>query len=342
MGKIVSWLVLSILLSPLAHPISGQVLGDHGAISYLPLDTRSVWATTLNGSWRFRLDGPEQTFFQPEFDDSGWSEIVVPGNWELQGFEEPRYARPGDNVGLYRRTFDVPTGWQGRRVYIRFEGVAYGYEFWINGRHAGRFESAYNRSEFDITDLVEHDGPNSIAVRVYRRFKGWEFDINDDWALSGIYRDVVLFSVPEIHFTDVTVITDVHPSRLTAAVHMASKVSPLPESESGTVAVMGRLTDPNGRIIGQLRESVTPDASVRSHIEVRDPLLWNAETPHLYTLVVELWSRGRLLHAVTRYVGIRTVSVDGDVLLINHSPVKIRGVNHHDIHPEVEIGRAHV
>ena len=111
--------------------------------AYIPIDQSGDWEISLNCEWRFMLNGPEKEFFKPDFDVSRWAAIKVPGNWEVQGFEEPLYKEPAEGVGLYLHMFEVPAEWKDRRVFIRFEGVLYGFEFWINGRHAGRFESAF-------------------------------------------------------------------------------------------------------------------------------------------------------------------------------------------------------
>jgi len=179
------------------------------ARAYIPIDQSGDWEVSLNGAWRFMLNGPEEDFFKPDFDVSGWAAIKVPGNWEVQGFEEPLYKEPRDRMGLYRRIFEVPAAWKDRRVFIRFEGVLYGFEFWVNGKRAGSFESAFNRSDFDITDLADPGKPNVLAVRVYRRFKGWQFDTHDAWAISGIYRDVSLFAVGDVYIQDMMVVTEV-------------------------------------------------------------------------------------------------------------------------------------
>lgn len=310
--------------------------------AYVPVDEAGDWERSLNGQWQFKLNEADaDSFFQPGYDVSAWSSIQVPGNWELQGFEPPRYKEPGDAVGLYRREFEVPAAWAERRVFLRFEGVLYGFEFWINGTHAGRFESAFNRSEFDVTDLIDWDNANVLAVRVYRRFKGWQFDTFDGWGLSGIYRDVSLFSVGQEYIRDLTVVTEVAPEGSKASVQYKVVVAQSFETPSD-FTLAGTLTDPGGDTVWhcQSRVRVRDQAGqeVDITLDVNDPVLWTAETPHLYDLRLDLRSGERRVHAVTRKVGIRQVTIDGDVFKLNHRPIKLRGVNHHDIHPDV--GRA--
>ncbi|MCP4450929.1 MAG: hypothetical protein GY809_05665 [Planctomycetes bacterium] len=328
--------------------IAGLILGlaCTSAQAYVPVDQGGDWERSLNGQWRFMLNGPETEFYKLRFDVSQWPALQVPGHWELQGFEAPLYKEPREGVGLYRRQFQVPAAWKDRRVFIRFEGVLYGFECWINGQHAGYFESAFNRSEFDITDLIYRHKANVLAVRVYRRFRGWQFDTFDAWGISGIYRDVSLFSVNETHIENLTVVTDVSRDLSKASVRYTAAVAcAFFEGLDGNVFELScTLTGPDVRIVSQKRSSInrlTRDAtrfSVSTVIDVDTPMLWNAETPNLYALKVDLTLGADVLHTVTQKVGIRQVSIDGDVFKLNHRAIKLRGVNHHDIHPAV--GRA--
>jgi beta-galactosidase len=258
--------------------------------SYLPPDSQGQWQCSLNGEWKFCLNGPEAEFQKMGYDDSQWGKIKVPGNWELQGFEEPAYKEPKNvkGVGLYRTRFDVPVAWKDRRVTLRFDGVLFGYELWINGAWVQRFESGFNRCDFDITSLVKYGTPNILAVRVYRQGKGWQFDTNDDWALSGIYRDVTLFSVPKTHIEDFTVVTELNDSFTQALVRVQAVLG----GPKGSHAMLrGRLLDPNGRAAGTFSKNLEfagISGNCEASIQVSEPLLWNAETPNLYELKLEL------------------------------------------------------
>lgn len=303
------------------------------AQAYVPIDQSGDWQVSLNGRWQFMLNGPEAEFFHTDFDVSTWEPIRVPGHWELQGFEEPLYKEPREGAGLYHREFVVPPDWKDRRVFIRFEGVLYGFEFWVNGEHAGRFESAFNRSEFDITGLIQRDKLNVLAVRVYRRFKGWQFDTFDGWGISGIYRDVSLFAVHETHIQDLTVVTTVASDLSKASVQCQISIG---ASDPADLTVFSTLTGPDGQTVGQDRSICLAKNTVTFAVDRAQ--LWHAETPNLHDLKVDLCRGQEVLHTVTQKVGIRQVSIEGDVFKLNHRPIKLRGVNHHDIHPEV--GRA--
>src|SRR5258708_27198915 len=177
---------------------------------------------SLNGEWRFRYvpganAGSDESFHELDFKGlESWKTIPVPSNWEMQGVDQPHYATAVPaGLGLYRRSFRVPSDWRGQKIYLRFDGVLYGFEAWVNGKSIGSWESGYNAVTFDITDALASDrgGENSLAGRVTTRAIGWEVDFNDDLALFGIFRDGTLFSAPANHFDDFTTRTTVDKDR---------------------------------------------------------------------------------------------------------------------------------
>ena len=169
---------------------------------------------TLNGKWKFKyienknIPSSLSGFVESNFDDSTWDYITVPSNWETEGFKTPQYgADIVESWGLYRTTFKANPVWKNRHVILRFDGVQFGYEVYVNGHYAGRWGSSFNPCQFDITSFLHFDRPNVLAVKVSTRTKGWRFDLNDCWALAGIFRDVELFSVPNLHLKDVTFVS---------------------------------------------------------------------------------------------------------------------------------------
>lgn len=296
---------------------------------------------SLNGPWSFLLckeetSGPQQEFYKPGFNASKWFTISVPSTWELQGFEEPNYNQPSHSVGLYRREFTAPAVWQGRHVVLRFAGVLYGFECWLNGQRIGSHESAYTPVQFDITTQVKYGAANLLAVRVYKPFPYCLFDCSDDWALSGIFRDVVISSLPSPYIKQVWTTTDyTDQALLTIEGTLDSFGGAIPEN----VTLSGRLRLPKGAIIGKFDLPLEPGTpKFKSMLTISGPRWWTAESPNLYELVVRLEQDGQILHSVTRSVGLCDVSIEEGVLKITGSPVKLRGVDRHEIHPEV--GRA--
>jgi len=311
-----------------------SVCADAQPANVLPVRTNGFWES-LNGDWSFKYlpgnnAGPDADFSKLGFSVSSWRRISVPSNWELKGFVKPKYALElEDGLGLYRRTFRVPAGWHdGRRVCLRFEGVAFGFEAWVNGREIGQSSaSAYNPNTFDITDALGSVAENVLAVRVATKPLGYEFDVNDDWALCGIYRDVTLFSVPETHFTDLTTRT-----KLTADGSAELSVAVSISHPDGDVA--GRLLDPDGKVVGELPMTHMSHGTYKTSVSVKKPQLWTAETPALYQLQLTLSDKGQPLQTIVERIGLREISIVGGMLQLNGRPIKLHGVNHHDLSPE--------
>ena len=178
------------------------------------------WSQCLNGDWKFYwVDSPSKApegFYKTDYDVSGWNTIKVPANWELNGYgtpiyvnvdnefrpNDPPYAPAVDNpVGCYVTEFEVPKAWRNRQVYINFGAVKSAFYLWINGEFVGYTEDAKTNSEFPISSYV-HQGKNKLAMKVYRFSNGSYFECQDFWRLSGIERDVILYSIPDIHIYD--------------------------------------------------------------------------------------------------------------------------------------------
>jgi beta-galactosidase len=285
----------------------------------------------LHGEWKFKylpsteLKGDE-SFYLPTFDATAWNTIPVPSHWELHGFAEPHYKKVDEGTGLYRRTFRVPGAWRGQRVMLRFDGVLYGLSVWINGKPVGAWASSYNPVTFDVTDaLLAGDVDNCIAVRVTTRSKGYEFDTNDCWALSGIFREVTLFCVPQTHLKDYTAQTTLRPDG-------TAEVKLLAESTGGS-AVSGRLVAPDGSVAANFEMSLGSEGRGTTTFAVPRPRLWTAETPSLYQLELVLKSGNQVVQQFKERIGLRQITIADSVLKLNGVPIKLRGINHHDIWP---------
>ena len=173
-----------------------------------------LFTTSLDGTWAFKLvkgldtPGELKGWNEPGYDTREWDDIQVPGNWETQGLKSPQYGNQIDEMsGLYVRNFRWNYRWEGQRVILRFDGVLFGYEVWLNGKYVGRWGSAYNLAQWDVTDKLVK-GRNTIAVKVITRSHGWLFDTNDCWALAGIFRSVELFTVANDYIADIVFRTD--------------------------------------------------------------------------------------------------------------------------------------
>ena len=270
---------------------------------------KGVWPVTdkammksLNGTWQLKVNGKE-------------GDIPVPGCWEAYGFCEPKYDYPDSLTGDYRTTFTVPAAWKGQQVYIRLDGVLRGYDLWLNDQHVGTWESGYNTCLFDLTPHLTKRAfkgePQRLSMRVYSRFKGYEFDCFDDWATMGIFRDVTLMAVPKTHLSDLTVTT-----RMDGTVIVTPQIANATKHTSFSY----ELRDAEGRVVS-------------TGEPVKQPRLWTAETPYLYTLHAYVKEKGRTLQTFTHRVGIREITIAGNILKVNGRPVKLRGVNAHSTDP---------
>lgn len=319
----------------ISNSLSGQVL--------MPSFKDSNRIKLLNGTWKFKYIpssdlGSDASFYNTSFDVSKWSNIKVPGNWELQGFAEPVYGKKLKNgTGLYHTNVTVPADWKGDPVYIAFDGVQSGYSVWVNGNYAGEFASAFNRQTFDVSKFIKPGQSNAVAVKVITQPKGWEFDTNDDWSLAGIFRDVTLFSLPSVHLNDLTIKTFVTADN--ASITIDAVVEKTTNNFSKNLKLFAELLDAKGKsikkisIVANTKQSGVELLNFNGGIPVEKAQLWSAETPYLYTLRLSLKDNDTEIQTRTESVGIRQISWADGIFKINGAPVKLKGVNHHDLSP---------
>ncbi|MCI6617800.1 MAG: DUF4981 domain-containing protein [Prevotella sp.] len=292
---------------------------------------------SLNGTWKLQVirgishaDGT--AFARPDFDDSAWKTIPVPGNWDVHGFCEPRYVEPDSLTGYYRTAFEVPQHWRRDRIILRLDGVLRAYTLYVNGREAGRWESSYNTCLFDITPFLTKNGPQTLALRVVSRFKGFDFDTYDDWAPMGIFRDVTLLRIPEKHLSDFTVTTE-RISNGTADVRFAFAAGDAKGKRTTSFVIKAQVTDKHGATVENFTLPLDKDGKGHTTLTLRNPHLWTAETPDLYTIRFSLWQKNRLLQQFDRRFGVRQITIDGKTIKLNGRPIKLRGVTSHATDP---------
>lgn len=303
----------------LALPCKAQVTDSFGGV--LPV-TDSSMKMSLNGEWNLKVvDGISTDQMVPPVDDT-WKQIPVPGCWEVYGFCEPTYGKPDSLTGFYRTSFSIPEEWAGKRIILQFDGVLYGYDLWVNDKKAGSWRSGYNTALFDITEHLRkprtgagvrqwQKTKQSLAVRVITQFPGSEFDCNDDWSPCGIFRDVTLMAVPDIHVQDLTIRTN-----LNGDVEVETLVS----GGGKKTSVKHEIFDARGCLVGEKK--------------VNNPHLWTAETPYLYTLRTTLSHKGKVLQKFDHKFGFRQLTIEGNILKLNGQPIKLRGVTSHATDPK--------
>ena len=266
---------------------------------------------SLNGEWQLKVvEGISDDQTLPMADET-WGCIPVPGCWEAYGFCKPSYDKALPLTGYYRTTFAVPDSWKGLRVVIRFDGVLYGYDLWVNGKAVGSWHSGYNTAMFDITDYLNRKSERQeLAMRVISQFRGSDFDYNDDWAPNGIFRDVTLMAVPKTHLNDLTITT-----MNTGEVNVKAGIA----NSNKKTEVKYEILDANRQIVGTTK--------------VEHPHLWTAETPYLYTLRTTLCQKEKALQVFEHKFGFRELTIDGNILKLNGQPIKLRGVTTHSTDP---------
>jgi len=328
----------------------------------------STFCLRLNGLWKFNwVPRPEQRpvdFYKPAYDVSGWKEIKVPSNWQVEGYGTPYYSNytyifkkdfphvmstPPEKytaynernpVGSYRRDFIVPAGWKGRRIFITFDGVDAGFFIWVNGKKVGYSINSRNAADFDITDFVQ-DGKNCLAVEVYRFTTGSYLEDQDMWRLSGIFRNVTLWSSPQEHMRDFFINTDLDSAYKDATLNASVKVknfSTQPvRSRQLVVSLYDGLTPVGGGRAEKTIPALQPgeETTVQLSFPVRNPHKWTAETPALYTSVLTMKEGDRIIETLSTRTGFRKIEIRGRSFLVNGVPVKLKGVNRHENWPEV-------
>jgi len=312
----------------------------------------------LNGSWQFcfspdPIAAPEH-FYQESFDASSWDTIAVPGNWQLQGYGIPRYLSASyafdindlprvqedtNEVGSYRTMFTIPASWEGRQVFINFDGVDSAFYLWLNGQMVGYSQDSRLPAEFNITPYI-HTGENLLAVRVYRWSDGSYLEDQDMWFLSGIFRDVYLFARPDTHIRDFGVRTELDKQYRDAIVKIRANVRNLGNWAASGYQLEATLFDAEGNPLPDwpINATIQVEAGGETILEleclVTHPKKWSAEHPNLYPLVLSLKDEsGVVIESVRSNVGFRQVEIKDGKILINGAPIYFRGVNRHEHEP---------
>lgn len=310
--------------------------------------TQSSRFLSLNGDWRFNfspsVDGAPKGFEAPGYDVSAWKTIPVPALWQAEGYGQPKYNNitypfpanrplvPHDTneTGSYRRDFDLPATWSGDDVILHIGAAGSAYRVWVNGQEVGYSEDSKLPSEFDVTRQVK-PGRNTVAIQVIRWSDGSYLEDQDFWRVSGIEREVYVAAVPKTRIADFFVHAGLDEAfrdgRL--AVDVAVK---------GTAAAKARIV-----LLDGTREVLSREAAVGGRGDARSVTLkadvpgvrqWSAETPNLYTLLVELVdAQGRVIQSTPQRIGFRDVRMLNGKVTVNGRPIVIRGINRHEHDP---------
>jgi beta-galactosidase len=308
---------------------------------------KSPFYKSLNGQWKYHFSKTQLDrvagFEAPAFDDSKWTTIPVPANVEIEGHGVPIYtnirypfgkptppvvdpANPYNSVSSYRHTFTVPKEWDGKKIFIAFDGVNSFFYLWINGQKIGFSKDSRTLAEFDITPFVK-PGENKIAVEVFRWCDGSYLEDQDFWRLSGIFRDVYIWCAPATRIRDFQVFSPLHNPDIAQLRVVVDVVN----GEGATLDC--RLEDAQGKtIVEKLNREVDVKRETGAICTlVENPLAWSAEKPNLYKLYITLKNKnGDVLQVIPTRVGFRSVRLEDGNLLVNGQRIFIKGVNRHE------------
>ncbi len=293
---------------------------------------------SLDGIWKFKWtqnasDLPDG-FESPSFNDAFWGTMPVPGIWELNGYGDAMYVNIGypwrghfennppqvpteqNHSGSYRRTFTLPDGWKDKQVTLHIGAAVSCVYVWINGKKVGYSEDSHLEAEFDVTPYLQ-EGKNLIALQIMRWSDGTYLEDQDLFRLSGISRSVFLVARPAQRVEDVKIATSLDSTYSVASLDIDLSLTGI---ESATLTLL----DPDGQTVWNQE-----NAPAHVHTDIPDALLWSAESPNLYRLIVS---------AADEYipfnVGFRSVEIKDGQLLVNGKPILIKGANRHEIDPD--------
>lgn len=322
-------------------------------------------------------EGIPADFYKLDFNDSKWDNIYVPSNWEMVGYGDKMFRNVGTTysvgkpknapqggmmslsgtgpvsqftvippevpdeynpTGAYRTSFNLPSKWDGKEVFLRFERVASAYFLWINGKEVGYNEGAHEPSEYNITPYLQK-GKNTIAVFVVKFSDGYYLEGQDYWRLAGIFDDVVVYSTPQVRIFDWQVITDLDETYTNADLSINVDVKSYKSggndySIQTTIKRKGKkislIKGNKFNITEQIRHSILLSENIKN------PEKWTSETPNLYDLSIELLdNKGKITDKIETRIGFKETEIIGNTFFLNGIPVKVNAMNSHMQHPEL-------
>ena len=305
---------------------------------------------SLNGLWKFHYaKNYESTipgFETPEYDCTKWDDIRVPAHIQMEGYDAPQYAnvqypwegreeiQPGEiperfnPTASYVKYFEVPEQMKGKRLFVSFQGAESGIAVWLNGTFLGYSEDTFTPSEFELTPYLK-EGENKLAAQVFKWTSGSWCEDQDFFRFSGIYRDVYLYTIPEVHVSDLKVQTLLDDTFTKADLVIDTKMI-------GTGKVKITLLKDGTAL--QSTEGVL-DGETQFVLKVDHPELWSAETPVLYDLLLEVTAEdGTVQELIPQRVGFRRFEMKDHIMMLNGKRVVFKGVNRHEF--QTDLGRA--
>ena len=296
----------------------------------------------LNGIWKFHYarnyGSAIQGFEKADYCCKDWDDIRVPAHIQMEGYDAPQYANvqypweghedihPGEipehfnPVASYVKYFEVPEEMQGKRLFISFQGAESGIALWLNGQFVGYSEDSFTPSEFELTEYVK-EGENKLAAQVFKWTASSWCEDQDFYRFSGIYRDVYLYTVPEVHVYDLQIRAIPDETLSAAALEIRTNTW-----GKGSVKIT---LSKNGETV--IKDEKALDGEEIYSWKVEDPVLWSAEDPQLYDLVLEVYNEaGELQEVVPQKVGFRRFEMKDGIMTLNGKRIVFKGVNRHE------------
>ncbi len=346
-------------------------------------------------NWAPNPESRPKNFYEAGFDTAGWDQVSVPINWNISGLQKDgsqKYGTPiyvnqpvifkhtvavddwkggvmrepaktwttykhRNEVGSFRRTFDVPKDWKERETYISFDGVDSFFYIWINGEYVGFSKNSRNVATFDITPYLT-SGENMVAVEVYRNSDASYLEAQDMFRLPGIFRTVAIYSTPKVQIRDLAAIPNLDATYTNGELKISADIRNLGEKAVKGYKIKYTLyanklySDENSKVEGveavAAVAELNPLATVvaEATLKIDAPNQWSAELPYRYTLIAELQTKkGKTIETVSTFVGFREVEIKdtvaeddefglaGRYFYVNGKPVKLKGVNRHESDP---------
>ncbi len=323
----------------------------------------SLYYKSLNGKWKFiwvrRPQDRPKDFFKIEYDAIEWDEIPVPSNWQMHGYGIPiylniRYPRSVSKkiipkisheynpVGSYRTEFIIPDNWDNREVFIHFDGVKSAFYIWVNGKKVGYSQGSMTPTEFNITKYLR-EGNNILAVEVYRWSDGSYLEDQDMWRMSGIYRDVYLFSTQKVHIRDFFAHCVFDEDYEDILLKIRIKIRNYGSNNTNNFKVEISLLDGQQNYVKSeilMSESINveynSEKTVEMQTKIENPEKWSAEIPYLYDLVLKLKNSNEdIIEVENCKFGFKQVDIGHDGgFYINGRSIKFKGVNRHEHDPD--------
>lgn len=319
----------------------------------------------LNGTWKFyyvdEFGKLPSNITDENIDISSWHDIKVPGNWEVQGFGIPIYINhgyefkprnpnpphlPDENpVGVYRRNFEVPSDWDGRDIFLHIAGAKSGVYVYINGKEVGYSENSKDPAEFLINPYLR-EGENTLVLKIFRWSTGSWLECQDFFRISGIERDLFLWSQPKTALHDFAVVSSLDDSYKNGIFKLKTDLKNSSALETNLNLTYSLLNDKE-QVVSSATKQVTlkPKSKADFSFEalIEDVNTWTAEKPNLYKLLITLEKDGEIVETVPFNVGFRHFEIrESDYIIngkrqplffVNGEPIKFKGVNVHEVNP---------